>query len=253
MKTVSLRSKSLASLALSVALSACASHRAEERSAANPATDANASSDRERTASAADRETSIRVSEDVRQRCNLEALPNDAPKFDYDRTTLRARGRNVLDEVAKCLVDGPLSGQVVTVVGRTDPRGSEVYNDALGAGRAQAARDYLAQRGVSADRIRLVSRGELGARGTDEDTYALDRRVDIELGDVSNHPIVEGTMKQIETSRAHGPVHPEAASYADSAEGGKPVGESGSGSGVSSESVHVGGEVKGSASTSTSK
>jgi hypothetical protein len=138
-------------------------------------------------------------------------------------------------------------------VGRADPRGTEAHNDALGAGRARAARDYLAQRGVPADRIRLVSRGELGARGTDEDTYALDRRVDIELGDISNHPIVEGTLKQIETSRARKPVHPEAASYADTAEGGKPVGESGTGSGVSSESVQVGGEVKGAASTSTSK
>jgi hypothetical protein len=65
-------------------------------------------------ASDRDSETSIRISEDVRQRCNLGDIPSDAPTFDYDRTTLHARGRNVLDDVANCLVDGPLSGQVVT-------------------------------------------------------------------------------------------------------------------------------------------
>lgn len=176
----------------------------------------------------------MQISKALRERCKIQDLPQDAPRFDYDRATLHARGRNVLDDVANCLREGPLSNEVITLVGRADARGSEGYNEDLGASRAAAARDYLAMRGVPVDRIRLVSRGEAGARGNDEASYALDRRVDIELGDLRNSPILEGSMLQQETSRARAPVQGEAASYADTAEGGKPIGNSGYGAGVES-------------------
>ncbi|GEM_PF-1561197 len=57
-----------------------------------------------------------------------------------------------------------------------------------GSGNPPAANDasgrnYLAQHGVPRETIRIWSRGEHGAQGTDEETWALDRRVDFELGD----------------------------------------------------------------------
>jgi peptidoglycan-associated lipoprotein len=212
------------SAALFLALSACASHRVDARN--TPARTATATPAKGVIASP-DREATVQISKAVRERCKIQDLPQAAPRFDYDQAVLHARGRNVLDDVANCLLDGPLSEEVVTLVGRADARGGADYNEDLGASRAAATRDYLALRGVPVDRIRLMSRGEQGARGNDEPGYALDRRVDVELGDLKKSPILEGSMIQAETSRQRVPVRSDAASYADTAEGGKPVGDTG--------------------------
>ncbi|HEX3849632.1 MAG TPA: OmpA family protein [Polyangiaceae bacterium] len=63
----------------------------------------------------------------------------------------------------KCLSEGPLKGRAMTIIGRTDPRGSAAYNKQLSANRAEAARNYLVQRGVATSNIRIVARGEQGA------------------------------------------------------------------------------------------
>lgn len=130
-----------------------------------------------------DDEASVQVSPEVRERCQLPSSPHEVPRFDYDQARLRTRGANILDDVARCLSDGALKGQKVTIIGRADPRGPTEYNQELGVSRAEAARDYLEERGVPAESLLLLSRGEQGARGHDEETWALDRRVDLELGD----------------------------------------------------------------------
>lgn len=170
-----------------------------------------------------DREATVQISKTVIERCKIQDLPQTAPRFDYDRAALHALGRNVLDDVANCLLEGPLREEMITLVGRADARGSTQYNRNLGATRAEAARDYLALRGVPVERMRLLSRGELGASGSDEESYALDRRVDVELGDLRNSPILQGSMLQDETSRTRTPAHNQAASYADTVERAQPV------------------------------
>lgn len=223
--------------ALALMLAACASNKRDASTrSVTPSSPSNAT-----LTTARDRETTIQISKALRERCRLPDEQVAAPRFDFNQATLRAQGRNVLDDIANCLKDGPLSDEVITLVGRTDSSGSERHNASLGESRASAARNYLAQRGVSADRMRLLSRGEQGARGDSEATSALDRRVDVELGDLQNSPILEGSMLQAETSRARVPTNSAAASYADTAEGGKPVNsaspsaDSGSSSGSSAE------------------
>lgn len=194
----------------------------------------------ESTTASGDSETTVQISKALRDRCNMPDEPHAAPKFDFDQATLRARGKNVLDDVAVCLTRGPLQGEVITLVGRADARGSEDYNQALSASRAAAARNYLAQHGVPAAQMKLLARGEQGARGSDEAGYALDRRVDIEVGDVQNSPILQGTMMQQETSDAKPADTREAGSYADVAEGGEVVNTSSSSSGSQSSSSSSG-------------
>lgn len=203
-----------------------------------------------------DADTTIQISEDLRRQCSLPNAQN-APHFDYADATLRAHGQNILDDVAKCLSDGPLKGHVMTIIGRTDPRGTAEYNKELSANRAEAARNYLIQRGVAAANVRILARGEMGAQGTDEQTWALDRRVDFELGDrtatgnaagnnlnASPDPVMEGTRLQALSPGNTSKVN--AGSYSDTAEGGHEVGaskgSSGSGqaSGSASGSVNVG-------------
>src|SRR6187549_4148596 len=95
-------------------------------------------------------DTTIAISEDFRRECNLPNAPKDAPHFAYADATLHAHGANILDDVAKCLSEGALKGRVMTIIGRTDARGSAAYNKELSANRAEAARNYLVQRGVAA-------------------------------------------------------------------------------------------------------
>jgi peptidoglycan-associated lipoprotein len=127
----------------------------------------------------------IVIEESVRVTCNLPNDEQTAPKFDFDKAELRPRGQGILDGVARCLTEGPMKGQTITIIGHADPRGSEDYNQQLGRRRAEAARDYLAEHGLSPDRIRVESRGESAATGTDESSWATDRRVEVRRGSVT--------------------------------------------------------------------
>jgi outer membrane protein OmpA-like peptidoglycan-associated protein len=130
-----------------------------------------------------DKHASVHVSEEFRMACNLPDEPQDAPHFGYDQSSLDRRGENILDEVATCLTDGPLRGRIISIIGRADPRGSKKYNRELGIVRAEAARNYLVfSGGVPTGKMYVLSRGEQGATGSDEASWELDRRVDLELG-----------------------------------------------------------------------
>ena len=129
-----------------------------------------------------DADTTIHVSEEIMRECQLPSTAQEAPHFEYAGSTLHAHGQNVLDDVARCVKDGNLRGRVITIIGRTDPRGSAAYNKELSADRAQAARKYLVEHGAASQNLRVVARGESDAHGSDEASWALDRRVDFELG-----------------------------------------------------------------------
>jgi len=67
------------------------------------------------------------------------------------------------------------------LTGHCDPRGEQEFNMSLGDNRAEAVKVFLVGLGVSADKIRTSSRGELDASGMDEAGWLNDRRVDIEV------------------------------------------------------------------------
>lgn len=122
----------------------------------------------------------VNVSGEIRQLCNLPE-PKEAPKFEFDTADISGDDRTILNAVAKCMTDGPLKGKAIRLIGRADARGEQEYNMALGAKRAANVRDYMKGLGITDNRMQQTSRGELDAKGTDEETYRLDRRVDIEL------------------------------------------------------------------------
>jgi len=78
--------------------------------------------------------------------------------FDFDRYNLRADARITLDGHADWLKENPSAR--VEVEGHCDGRGSNEYNLALGAERAQAAKDYLIRLGVAEERLSTISYGE---------------------------------------------------------------------------------------------
>jgi peptidoglycan-associated lipoprotein len=122
----------------------------------------------------------VNVSDEIRGLCNLPE-PKEAPKFEFDTADISGDDRTILQSLAKCMTDGPLKGKSVRLIGRADPRGEQEYNMALGAKRASNVKQYMTSLGITDNRMMQTSRGELDAKGTDEDTWRLDRRVDIEL------------------------------------------------------------------------
>ncbi|HEY1960688.1 MAG TPA: OmpA family protein [Polyangiaceae bacterium] len=123
---------------------------------------------------------SINVSEQLLAACNMDlADVGKAPKFDFDKSDLLPADRAVLKKIAECFTTGPLKGKGLLLVGRADPRGTIAYNDRLGMRRANSVADFLEENGIEDRRIEHTSRGKRDATGTDEATWAIDRRVDV--------------------------------------------------------------------------
>ena len=78
--------------------------------------------------------------------------------FETDSTELTPQARSTLDKQVQWLQ--LYNRYSFTVEGHADERGTREYNIALGARRAQTVHDYLAARGVDANRMRTISYGK---------------------------------------------------------------------------------------------
>jgi peptidoglycan-associated lipoprotein len=96
--------------------------------------------------------------------------------FGYNDYTIQPQDDSILRANADWLTQHPDTR--VQVEGNCDDRGSEEYNIALGAKRAQSAKDYLTTLGISGDRISTISYGKELPLCTEEtdDCWAQNRR-----------------------------------------------------------------------------
>jgi peptidoglycan-associated lipoprotein len=78
--------------------------------------------------------------------------------FSYDSWTISEDGRQVLSRDAEWMKSNPSA--LVKVEGHCDERGTVAYNLVLGEKRAKAARNYLVELGVGANRLSVVSYGK---------------------------------------------------------------------------------------------
>jgi peptidoglycan-associated lipoprotein len=78
--------------------------------------------------------------------------------YDFDRYNLSPDGREILKANASWLKANPLVR--VEIEGHADERGTNEYNLALGANRAQSSKDYLLSLGISEGRLTTMSYGE---------------------------------------------------------------------------------------------
>jgi peptidoglycan-associated lipoprotein len=78
--------------------------------------------------------------------------------FESDSSELTPQSISTLEKQAQWLQI--YSQYTFTIEGHADERGTREYNIALGAKRAMAVRNYLAQNGVNAQRIRTISYGK---------------------------------------------------------------------------------------------
>ena len=96
--------------------------------------------------------------------------------FNFDSAVLSEQARNTLVKDADLVKK--IGKAKIRVEGNCDERGSDDYNLALGEKRAKEAVQYLANLGIPADRLTVISYGKEKpvATGHDEASWAKNRR-----------------------------------------------------------------------------
>ncbi len=106
----------------------------------------------------------------------IARIASDRVYFDTDRSDIDGEDQRILASQAEWLKRYP--EKRVTIEGHCDERGTRDYNIALGARRANSAKNALASMGIDPRRISTVSYGKERpeATGSDEGSWARNRR-----------------------------------------------------------------------------
>jgi len=96
--------------------------------------------------------------------------------FGYDSWNITEQARQALSADAEWINANPTI--LLKIEGHCDERGTQAYNLVLGEKRAKAVRNYLAELGVGADRLAVVSYGKERpfCQEHDESCYQQNRR-----------------------------------------------------------------------------
>lgn len=113
----------------------------------------------------------------------IEAAPVPV-EFVFDRAELTDLGRRYAEETAQLLLS--LGRPTILLVGHTDPKGTEAYNDRLSLQRAQALKSILVASGYDARSINVKGLGKRAPREiqtpqnyTQEQIHQMLRRVEV--------------------------------------------------------------------------
>jgi OOP family OmpA-OmpF porin len=87
--------------------------------------------------------------------------------FDFDKATLRPKGKEVLDELASVLSGATYD--TILAIGYTDPIGSEKYNLKLSERRAASVKAYLQSKGIATEKITTEGKGKTNLKVTFKD------------------------------------------------------------------------------------
>ena len=178
-----MRSKLILSISLlSVAAlsSACSRHKVAvaPSTAATPSAAASDAADREnaRLHADADRAASERA-EAAKSLATDKGAITTPVFFQFDQATISDEGIRLLDQKVDALQRNP--SVRIRIEGNADDSGSDEYNMALSQRRAGIVNRYLADRGIDASRVQVVSNGEEKPACTvnrDDDCRAKNRR-----------------------------------------------------------------------------
>ena len=119
---------------------------------------------------------------DVKQVGEELVVTFDSPiLFDTNSSVLKSQSRQLLNDVARVLLDYPDTD--VLVKGHTDDTGSENHNQGLSERRAGSVHNYLVTRGISSSRLDSMGFGESMpiASNTNSSGRADNRRVELQI------------------------------------------------------------------------
>ena len=107
---------------------------------------------------------------------DLVVSVGDSIYFDFNKFSLRADARNVLERQAAWLKSN--ASVTFSIEGHCDERGTREFNLALGERRANSVKDYLVTLGINPVRIKTISYGKERpvAMGSNNAAWAQNRR-----------------------------------------------------------------------------
>lgn len=122
------------------------------------------------------------VKEEPKERAATAGVGVQPIYFDYDQSFVRDDAKSVMKANAEWLKANPKVK--ISIEGNSDERGTIEYNQALGQRRATSAKKYLADLGISAKRISLISYGKEKPMCTEstESCWQKNRRGDFIAG-----------------------------------------------------------------------
>jgi len=123
----------------------------------------------------------IQKTEVTRKEDRLIVTMSDAVLFDLDSAALKAGSQSTLGKMADVMIRYPDSD--ILVKGHTDSMGSEKHNQELSERRAKTVKNYLIDKGVSAQRITAIGFGETMPIAPNDSTESRqkNRRVEVEI------------------------------------------------------------------------
>ena len=118
----------------------------------------------------------------------------DKVLFGYDQSDLSTTAISNLNTLKDILVKYPETN--ITVIGHTDSKGSDSYNQSLSERRSNAVTNFLRQNGIAAARLTAIGKGETDpiASNDTEETSALNRRVEFVI--TANEKMKEDAKKE---------------------------------------------------------
>lgn len=78
--------------------------------------------------------------------------------YDYDKATIREEAARDLDDLVELMKRFP--SMSIELSSHTDSRGTKAYNQSLSQKRAETARKYLIEKGITPERVKAVGYGE---------------------------------------------------------------------------------------------
>jgi OOP family OmpA-OmpF porin len=102
-------------------------------------------------------------------------------KFDFNKAEIKPQYYPLLDKAVHVLEINPTLK--IAIHGHTDSVGTEAYNQKLSERRAMAVKDYLVSKGIAADRLTAVGKGEADpiASNDTKEGRAQNRRVEFNV------------------------------------------------------------------------
>jgi len=101
--------------------------------------------------------------------------------FESNKATLTMDSENILEMAYNALVAQP--DIKVLIVGHTDAVGSDAYNKKLSFRRAEAVKNWMVAKGISARRMSVAGKGEIEPIDSNEtnDGRANNRRIEFRV------------------------------------------------------------------------
>lgn len=114
--------------------------------------------------------------------------------FDFDKTDLKPAAKSNIENLVRSLNENP--DTEILVIGHTDSRGTDAYNQGLSERRSRSVKDFAVSQGLSSNRMKTQGKSfhEPISDNDTESGRAANRRVEIVI--VANDKMKQDALRQ---------------------------------------------------------